>query len=485
MQQKWQVNTNRFYEKYVNSQIQRYGVQKIGEDVVAQSGTDINQLRASEPTLCFMPPRNAVIHRPMVQLNELLSSYNICLNSYEERIGAKTRGDKLCVEKSIIKDLLRHPSKRMRFDSASEKLQKVVKVEEPSSIKISEEIGISVIDQKSNDSMDNDLKRKEVKVEENLIKQSFEIKEEAEPKEEMLTPPLDIQVKIEEDSKPKVPAAAQQNTTPTTKSKKRDTMVNGGHRKEQNFKPLIDEEMLKKIRRGWTPATVGDLTIGDLYLMFGSESKIVLDYQIVEENKIRSETTGELSECTNENKVIGSKLKSLLSIASLLETTTNNLTANYLSSHGCERPYVERNNDQLFKQPGPRTEVYNRPLNSRSKAPQERWRQNYRPRPLGNLLTTAVSLNHEVKVLYETPAPAPIDVETNKPNTDKQTHDKYVDVDTILEKKIQDISGRAGVNHYTENSNSSMRRLLDCFTSSGQLPKGTSISEGEFLYSPR
>lgn len=471
------MNTNRFYEKYVNSQIQRYGVQKIGEDIVAQSGTDINHLRASEPTLCLMPPRNAVIHRPMVQLNELLSSYNICLNSYEERIGAKTRGDKLCVEKSIIKDLLRHPSKRMRFDSSSEKLQKVTKVEEPSNNKISEEIGITVIDQKSNDSMDNDLKRKEVKLEENLIKHSFEIKEEVEPKEEMLTPPSEIQVKIEEDSKPKVPAAPQ-HSTPTTKSKKRDPTVNGGHRKEQNFKPLIDEEMLKKIRRGWTPATVGDLTIGDLYLMFGSESKIVLDYQIVEENKIRSETTGELSECTNENKVIGSKLKSLLSIASLLETTSNNLTANFMSSHGCERPYVERTNDQLFKQPGPRTESYNRPLNSRSKAPQERWRQNYRPRPLGNLLTPAVSLNHEVKVLYETP---PIDVETNKPDIDKPTDDKYVDVDTILEKKIQDMSGRAGVNNYTENSNSSMRRLLDCFTS-GQLPKGTSISEGAFLY---
>ncbi|XP_048481477.1 protein cramped [Plutella xylostella] len=44
-------------------------------------------------------------------------------------------------------------------------------------------------------------------------------------------------------------------------------------------KPDIDAELVtRQVRRGWSATDAGNLTVGDLYLMFGSRSKIQLDY---------------------------------------------------------------------------------------------------------------------------------------------------------------------------------------------------------------
>ncbi|KAH9638464.1 hypothetical protein HF086_016789 [Spodoptera exigua] len=49
--------------------------------------------------------------------------------------------------------------------------------------------------------------------------------------------------------------------------------------KEEETKPDIDVDLaLRQIRKGWSAMDAGDLTIGDLYLMFGSRSKLELDY---------------------------------------------------------------------------------------------------------------------------------------------------------------------------------------------------------------
>ncbi|CAH2088383.1 unnamed protein product [Euphydryas editha] len=59
-------------------------------------------------------------------------------------------------------------------------------------------------------------------------------------------------------------------------SKVEDTKV---EEKEEETKPDIDVDMaIRQIRKGWSVYDAGDLTIGDLYLMFGSRSKLELDY---------------------------------------------------------------------------------------------------------------------------------------------------------------------------------------------------------------
>jgi hypothetical protein len=59
----------------------------------------------------------------MVNFSEFLSSYNICLNSYEQRIGAKVRGETLCSEKfnSLKESIKTNAAKRQRNDSGCEK----------------------------------------------------------------------------------------------------------------------------------------------------------------------------------------------------------------------------------------------------------------------------------------------------------------------------------------------------------------------------
>lgn len=478
MQQKWLMNNSRLYDKYVNTHVSKQGkVQKIGDEIFMQAQADTAQLKEEEPTLCFMPPRKTAIHRPMVQLNELLSSYNICLNSYEERIGATTRGENLCSEKfAHIKDLLKHPSKRMRFDSASDKKTKV----EEQSCKInSEELGISVIDHKSNDSTDNELKKKEVKEDVELVKPTFNFdvkKEEVESSSSAVSSTLPLQVKSDE-----------QPNQPTTslvvhpKPKKRDSLIlNPKTNKEKDFKPLMDEEMLGKIRKGWTLQTAGDLTIGDLYLMFGSDSKLILEYNIDSCNS-QSTPDEEIPECKVEDKKIGNKLKNLVAIANLMEGNTKLSQPSYIIKHGCERNTGDNHNESLFKAPapGPRNsfDALNRSMNTRAKAPQSRWRQNHRARPMTSQLMTAAIGNHTIREVYQTP---PV-VESS---SSQNQSDKYDEVTKILEEKIQDYSGKAKANEFSENSRSSMRSLLDCF-SSNKISSTPSIGDGKLSISSR
>lgn len=73
-------------------------------------------------------------------------------------------------------------------------------------------------------------------------------------------------------------------------NKKRDLRTNN----RESFRPLINEEDIQKIRKGWTVYNVGDVTIGDLYIMFGQESKVRLEYRWispVQQVEIKTETT--------------------------------------------------------------------------------------------------------------------------------------------------------------------------------------------------
>lgn len=469
LQEKWQTNNSRMYQKYVKSSIQKLDVHKLGEDIVAQSETDMAQLKSEEPILRFLPPHDTLIHRPMVQLNELLSSFNICLNSYEERIGATTRGEALNSEKiAQIKDSLKHPSKRMRFDSASEKNNKI-KCEEQSSCKISDEIGIAILDYKSNDSTDGDVKKAvEIKEEENSeskFKQTLNLDaKKDEPEEALLTPTAPVQPKTNEVDKPTTAAV---QIISTHKAKKKDFLMNGNRpNKDHTFKPLIDEETLKKVRQGWTLANVGDLTIGDLYLMFGSDSRLVLEYDCLEGPEAPIETNGETNACVSENRNIGDKLKNLLSIANLMEGSTNPMFLNYFSNHICEKNSNENGNAEVpFKQP-----ILN--IAPRGKSNQSRWRNNQqqRVRPQLNPVKPGSSGNHVIRDLYQTPA-------TVESQMNKQIGDKEDEYEKIIEDKIQGFGGES----YAETTQSSMRSLLENLTSWNDGPKSP-MSEGNRLF---
>uniref|UniRef100_A0A182N409 SANT domain-containing protein n=1 Tax=Anopheles dirus TaxID=7168 RepID=A0A182N409_9DIPT len=52
-----------------------------------------------------------------------------------------------------------------------------------------------------------------------------------------------------------------------------------------HLRPLITEEEIQRIRDGWTLGSVGDLTVGDLYIMFGVEMKVELEYDWVRDEE--------------------------------------------------------------------------------------------------------------------------------------------------------------------------------------------------------
>ncbi|XP_055585908.1 protein cramped [Uranotaenia lowii] len=296
----------------------------------------------SQKLLWFTPAREAVIHRPMVNLSEFLSSYSICMNSYEQRIGAKIRGEVLCLEKlNSMKERLSSNSKRQRHDSGSEKHSPDGKKVKSELKDIKEEksgeamVGSSFAEvfkspNASNESLDVQRDGSDTEchgVARNILTNGGISCEDPDLKNadsnDSAKLPLFSLIKIEcdsgvsftnqgENSNDAVPSLESENlkpipieesnngglaeevTTPPTEDlikttvKRKEPKEKYGKRKDSktgmsnlHFRPLISEETIQKIREGWTLQNVGDLTIGDLYVMFGEEGKLCLEYDWV------------------------------------------------------------------------------------------------------------------------------------------------------------------------------------------------------------
>nr|XP_029710478.1 protein cramped-like [Aedes albopictus] len=271
------------------------------------------------------PSKDAVIHRPMVNLTEFLSSYSICLNSYEQRIGAKVRGEALCAEKlNSVKEKMAANSKRQRHDSNSEK-------HSPDGKKVKSEMK-EIKDEKALDgsvvtSLSEALKSPNASCE--LMETSKEIDGsdcESHPMvaegPDLKSPESDDSIKLtgvcrikqEQDSghgdnsndgilseseqpkqvKVEEQASGMESSTNhedliKTTVKRKEPREKCGKRKDSkagaagamnnlHFRPMISEETIQKIREGWTVQSVGDITVGDLYIMFGEENKLHLEY---------------------------------------------------------------------------------------------------------------------------------------------------------------------------------------------------------------
>ncbi|KAG5683332.1 hypothetical protein PVAND_012618 [Polypedilum vanderplanki] len=417
LEQKWRSNNLRLQEKYLKS----FNRQKSSDDVIEQSENDKNLIKNKEPHLCFHPPDNCKIFRPMIQLNELLSSYNICLNSYEVRIGAKKRSEEICMEKNAhIKDVGKNNAKRIRNDSFSEKINNVqidnkkIKSED----QVVDDLGIIMqINHHENDSNDSDMKKIEVEMD------------------------LDDKKELNEND-----AVNKNNVAVKPKKSMITTLKNP--KEAFPYKPLINEDLIRKIREGWTIENVGDLTIGDLYLMYGSDSKLVIEYKWNEiENQQR----------VNGN-AISNKLKHLMTIASLVENPAG-------SSRVFEKNFIdlkEIGDNGVFRHPNNFHSAPN--MNPRLKPHQWRSHQyRYRPDGIGDYFKNASNQNHVVKNLYQTPSTSSKqEVEEKNEDDNCSSTQKYSDeVTKILEDKIQNISKQPHFQCFSESSRSSIKSLLE------------------------
>ncbi|CAH2055597.1 unnamed protein product, partial [Iphiclides podalirius] len=264
------------------------------------------QQREKKFALHVGPRPGAEIHLPVVSPSEPLSSHKICFSSYLERMGSlrdKDGGAKM-----------RTP-KRQRKDSVSEKEveSKKIKMEdsEPSRVVHIDETAIDGIELMAN------YKNQQEDEEKPSTEDEKELKSE-ETAEEDLERDKDIMSEREKDSFSEMEDDDKFNKSDTDnesdgkvdktgkgrkfknlkvkfriRPKKRGgsiftlVMGNGEENKTEREPQKAEEEQksdvdvetaMKQIRKGWSVHDAGDLTIGDLYLMFGSRSKLELDY---------------------------------------------------------------------------------------------------------------------------------------------------------------------------------------------------------------
>ncbi|XP_070501757.1 protein cramped isoform X1 [Chironomus tepperi] len=469
LEQKWRPQDVRLHEKYVVKIIQQNSRQKLSDEIIAQSEEDAKFLKGKEPRLYFYPPENCKIFRPMIQLNEFLSSYSLCLNSYEVRIGARKRGEEICMEKnSHLKDISKNSAKRIRNDSFSEKINAVsdARKMKPDEQNV-DDLGI-IYEHKSNDSNDlNEIKKRDGS---NVIKVS-DISNEIEKPEAVIDEKKDSP-DIETN---KALSTKNENcNVVSTKPNKKSMLCASKNPKEYSFKPLINEDTIKKIRQGWNVENASDLTIGDLYLMYGSDSKLFIEYKWHDPENSSNTSNGISSseQIKVEPNNIGSKLKHLMMVASLIEKPNG---VAMLNNRNLEKNLVDTKefgeSSNTFKTPS--FDTFMRPnMNPRLKPHQSKWwrNQHYRYRPdsiNGNYFkNNNNNHNHVVRNLYQTPTTQLNDLQ--KSTTDEESRSSPVDeVTKILEDKIQFMSSKQSqVQNFSESSRSSIKSLLETLSGS-------------------
>lgn len=314
----------------------------------------------------ILPPKDIIIHRPMVNITEFLSSNRICLNAYEDRIGVKVKGETLWSERVTYLKELKTNLKRQRQDSASDsnkkspdiKKQKMefdIRPLEPC-LKL-EKILSDTNDLKTKD-IDRSMESSFVKLDKLSVTNEMKNVDAIKTDNECSTTNDKIvsMQKSGKDIKSEEKSFSSKKREKSNVNKKKDLRKDPGI-----FRPLISEETMQKIREGWTLSSIGDMTFGDLYIMFGSDLKLNLEYLFIElckkpesvsssveiSSNITISNTNVIEvksinlqnvEITNEENLIGNRLKQLLLIANLIEQKKKKQYCG--CGHICDRPSV-------------------------------------------------------------------------------------------------------------------------------------------------
>nr|XP_016942368.1 protein cramped [Drosophila suzukii]XP_016942369.1 protein cramped [Drosophila suzukii] len=263
-----------------------------------------------DPFLCFQPRPGVAIHRPLLSITAYLSSINICLTAYEERLGFKVRSETL----GNLTGITVAASKRPRTESGSEKRSPETKKPKPGASPPLEkslddvplEGNLVKLENSSGDELGEeiheflgDIMEVTAQTQGTTIAALQSTPDASAVAPETSTDPVtQAPTATTELPTPSVtsvlqaPAAAATSTAPApttpaagplvaqppARSKRKEAKEAAAAAQARNFKPLLSDEILKRIRKGWTEANAADITIGDLYVVFGQDSKLELEY---------------------------------------------------------------------------------------------------------------------------------------------------------------------------------------------------------------
>ncbi|KAG5892369.1 hypothetical protein JTB14_035983 [Gonioctena quinquepunctata] len=269
LSKKWKSVDARIYDKALMSSNPLTNVCVPPDKVIEVNKSLLN------PPLRLSPPANCRIEVPSINLGEYFTQQSICLSTYENRIGI-TKYNKFCTYNSFkfINKVASRKGGRSRIDSVSDKSEK------------SPQKNSSHTD--DNDTCDNN--DNETIEDENIGNVKSEVEE----------------VTAEE-------------------------VKDGGAEKVniQNEMNNQKQERINAIKKGWTIKDCESITVGEIYLMFGSSSKLILEYSWDQPSEVKIEPKIELkaeqdtdssdamSQDTPKNLDLGESLSKLLSVAKL------------------------------------------------------------------------------------------------------------------------------------------------------------------------
>ncbi|KAL7745376.1 hypothetical protein ACLKA6_015388 [Drosophila palustris] len=307
----------------------------------------------AEPSLCFLPKPGVPIHRPLLSITAHLSSVNICLTAYEERLGFKVRSETLESTAAAAAAI----AKRARTESGSEKrspeAKKLKTTCSPAHEKTLDELGDCgnpvKLENGSGDELSEEINE--------LL--SLTTGDGTVNSSSVSANPTTVAAQSTEAIVPPPLAAPPAPTPAPTRAKRNDALGAGGGKgakgAARNFKPLLSDEAIKRIRKGWTVSSSADITIGDLYVVLGQDSKLELEYYWcdIELGTASSSTSASASttsttslpyntnDCDSAERVkaittatVSNKLKHLLLVANLSERVRKRQCN---CGHSCDR----------------------------------------------------------------------------------------------------------------------------------------------------
>lgn len=272
-----------------------------------------NPAPSLDPLLCFQPRPGVTIHRPLLSITAYLSSVNICLTAYEERMGFKVRSESL----ANVPGVPVATSKRPRTESGSEKRSPEAKKPKsgasPALEKSLDEGGGGVggtvaeenhakVESSSGDELGEEI-LEFLAGGEGAVAATTETTEAAEPASAIPASAAPVPpAAVPPPPPPAPPAPTAPASTPTvSRAKRKEAKEAAAAAQARNFKPLLSDDILKRIRRGWTVSNAADITIGDLYVVLGQDSKLELEYYWCEIETTSAPSVPSSSTCSNSN----------------------------------------------------------------------------------------------------------------------------------------------------------------------------------------
>ncbi|XP_050551846.1 protein cramped [Spodoptera frugiperda] len=284
----------------------------------------VQEQKAPKKLALHVGPRpGADIHLPVVSPSEQLSSQKICFSSYLERMGSqrdKDGGAKIRTPKRQRKDSATDKDKEEQKKFKLDDSEKLINIEETAIDGIELMANYKILQEDEEKPSTEDEKEREITEDdagylpERDKDMSERDKDMSERDKDMSEREKDSFSEMEDDEKYNKSDTDNESDHGKDKNGKDSQFKNlkvkfrirpkkrGGSiytlvmdkdaeepkieeskaeepSKEEEVKPDIDVDLaLRQIRKGWSATDAGDLTIGDLYLMFGSRSKLELDY---------------------------------------------------------------------------------------------------------------------------------------------------------------------------------------------------------------